>query len=153
MENTNTKLVNTLKRLYENQEFSTTFEEEVYSWNSDETFTEDWEIRYFLKLNQILGTGSDTIVSLSTKINLIFDKPTKYLVWYVQLNKYLERNQFMVWAADNNWDKAKTNFAKLVWLITRVGLDASDPNNPIIDLDKIKIPFGCRLYVNGLYVS
>jgi hypothetical protein len=40
----------------------------------------------------------------------------------------------MVWASDNNWEQAKNNFAKLVWLITRVGLDASDPNNPIIDL-------------------
>jgi hypothetical protein len=85
-------------------------------------------------LIEVVQDMSDTVVSLSTKINLIFDKPTKYLVWYVQLNKYLERNQFMVWAADNNWEQARINFAKLVWLITRVGLDASDPNNPIIDL-------------------
>jgi hypothetical protein len=82
MENTNTKLVNTLKRLYENQEFSTTFEEEVYSWNSDETFTEDWEIRYFLKLNQILGTGSDTIVSFDVIItDIIIDGDGRYDKW------------------------------------------------------------------------
>jgi hypothetical protein len=82
MENTNTKLVNTLKRLYENQEFSTTFEDEVYSWNSDETFTEDWEIRYFLKLNQILGTGSDTIVSFDVIItDIIIDGDGRYDKW------------------------------------------------------------------------
>jgi hypothetical protein len=82
MENTNTKLVNTLKRLYENQEFSTTFEEEVYSWNSDETFTEDWDIRYYLKLNQILGTGSDTIVSFDVIItDIIIDGDGRYDKW------------------------------------------------------------------------
>jgi len=85
-------------------------------------------------LIEIVQDMTDTIVSSNTKINLIFDKPTKYLIWYVQLNRYSERHQFMVYAGDNNWELAKTNFAKLVWLITRVGLDASDSSNPIINL-------------------
>jgi hypothetical protein len=83
MENTNTKLVNTLKRLYENQEFSTDFEDEIISWNEDdEVYIEEWEIRYFLKLNQILGTGSDTIVSFDVIItDIIVDGDNMYHRW------------------------------------------------------------------------
>jgi hypothetical protein len=82
MENTNTKLVNTLKRLYENQEFSTTFEDEVYAWNDNSTYTEEWDIIYYLKLNQILGTGSDTIVSFDVIItDIIIDGDGRYDKW------------------------------------------------------------------------
>jgi hypothetical protein len=84
-------------------------------------------------LIEVVQDMTDTVNSVNKKVNLIFDKPTKYLVWYAQLDRYSTRNQYMVWSNDNNWELARTNFAKLVWLITRNGLDASDSNNPIIN--------------------
>lgn len=92
-------------------------------------------------LIEIVQDMTDTITSQQTKINLIFDKPTKYLAWYVHLNRYYERNQFMVWAHDDVWETARINFAKLVWLITRVGLDASD-SNPIINFNDSYVNIG-----------
>jgi hypothetical protein len=82
MENTNTKLVNTLKRLYEDQTFSTTFQDEVYSWNNNEVDIIDWEILYQLKLHQILGKGSDAIVTFDVIItDIILDGDSRYDMW------------------------------------------------------------------------
>ena len=76
---------------------------------------------------------TDTISSNDSKISLIFDKPCKYLLWFVNLNRYFERTSFLSWATDNDWEKARNLFGKLVWLATREGLDATtDINNPII---------------------
>ena len=76
---------------------------------------------------------TDTVSSNDSKISLIFDKPCKYLLWFVNLNRYFERTPFLSWATDNDWEKARNLFGKLVWLATREGLDATtDINNPII---------------------
>jgi hypothetical protein len=84
MINTDTKLINTLKRLYEGHEYSTTFEDEVTSWNSEngEVHFEEWEIRYYLKLNQVLGEGLKAIVSFDVIItDIIVDGDSKYYIW------------------------------------------------------------------------
>ena len=76
------KLANNLKRLYEDQTFSTTFQDEVYSWNSDEVDIIDWEILYQLKLNQILGKGADAIVTFDVIItDIILDGDSRYDMW------------------------------------------------------------------------
>ncbi len=84
-------------------------------------------------LIEVVDRMSDTLSAINTKINLTFNKPTKYMIWYAQLTKYAERSKFMSWATDDDWEKSRVEFAKLVWLITRQGLDVSDPNNPIIN--------------------
>lgn len=84
-------------------------------------------------LIEIVDRMSDTLTSTTSKINLVFNKPTKYMIWYAQLSKYAERNKFMSWATDDDWEYSRNEFAKLVWLITRDGLDVSDPDNPIIN--------------------
>jgi hypothetical protein len=84
-------------------------------------------------LVEVVDRMSDTLTAVNTKINLIFNKPTKYMIWYAQLAKYTERSKFMSWATDDDWEASRNEFAKLVWLITRDGLDVSDPNNPIIN--------------------
>jgi hypothetical protein len=84
-------------------------------------------------LIDVVQDMTDTVSSIDTKVNLIFDKPTKYLIWYAQLDRYITRNQFMVWAHDNNWELARNNFAKLIWLATRQGLEAYDSTNPVIN--------------------
>lgn len=65
---------------------------------------------------------TETITSDSSRVSLIFDKPCKYLVWYVILERYKNRNGFLSWAHDDNWEAAKTEFAKLLWLLTRSNL-------------------------------
>jgi hypothetical protein len=104
----------------------------------DYIYLETDELNFF-KINnheyliETVDSMTNTISSIETNNALIFQKPTKYLVWYVQLNRYSSRNAFLAWANDNDWEKARQDFAKLVWLITRAGLDVTDPNNPIIN--------------------
>jgi predicted transcriptional regulator len=85
MINKDKKLINTLKKFYEDKEFSTTFQDEVYSWNNDdyETTTEYWEIVYYLKLNQLLGEGSNSVASFDVIITdiIIDDEHNRLDVW------------------------------------------------------------------------
>jgi hypothetical protein len=84
MRNTDTKLVNILKKLYEDKEFSTTFEDEIYSWNEDdEVYIENWDIRYNLKLNQLLGEGASSVASFDVIITdiIIDDEHNRLDVW------------------------------------------------------------------------
>lgn len=75
------------------------------------------------------------IVSLSnSKINLVFDKACKYLIWAVTLNRYLNRNEYISWNHEDNWNDNKNNFAKIIWLATREGLNVDDITNPYIEL-------------------
>jgi hypothetical protein len=104
----------------------------------DYIYLETEERNLFISSNhdylvEIVDRMSDTLTAVNTKINLIFNKPTKYMIWYAQLTKYAERSKFMSWATDDDWEASRNEFAKLVWLITRDGLDVSDPNNPIIN--------------------
>jgi hypothetical protein len=43
----NLKIKNTLKKLYENQEFESSFEDAVTGWNDNETINEEYVFRYF----------------------------------------------------------------------------------------------------------
>jgi hypothetical protein len=85
---------------------------------------------------------SDIVSTQNNKLSLIFDKPCKYILWTANLDRYRNRNEYLVWATDDNWDKALENFAKLVWLSTRTNLNVNDINNPIIDLDDTFINIG-----------
>ncbi len=80
---TDTKLANTLKKLYEGHEYVTTFEDEISSWNEDdEVYIEEWEIKYYLKLRDVLGSGSRAIVSFDVIItDIIVDGDSKYYIW------------------------------------------------------------------------
>lgn len=82
MRNTDTKLFNTLKKLYQGHEYTTTFEDEVTSWKTNEVYIEEWEITYYLILNEILGSGSDAIVNFNVIItNIIVDGDDQYHRW------------------------------------------------------------------------
>jgi hypothetical protein len=104
MINKDKKLINILKKLYEGKEYSTSFEDEIYSWHSDDVVYEDWDIRYYLKLNQVLGEGSDAVVSFDVIItDIIYDGD-----W----------NRFDIWA--------DTEYDEYVWFINRVRDDIYD---------------------------
>lgn len=106
----------------------------------DYIFLDSPERQLFLKrdheyLIEQVQEMQGNIISQQTKLNLIFDKPCKYLIWFLNLERYSNRNEFLVWSHDNNWDNALNNFAKLIWLSTRENLNVTDVNNPVIDLE------------------
>ena len=65
---------------------------------------------------------TDTVNLTTSRVNLIFEHPCKYLVWYVNLYKYFERHLYLVWPTDDNWENARQLFGKLIWLLSREGL-------------------------------
>lgn len=100
----NQKLVNTLKKMYEGHEYSTTFQDEIYSWTNDNIVYEDWDIRYYLKLNQVLGEGTRAVVSFDVIItDIIYDG---------------DHNRLDIWA--------DTEYDEYVWFINRVRDDIYD---------------------------
>jgi len=104
MINKDKKLINTLKKMYEGKEYSTSFEDEIYSYQNDDVVYEDWDIRYYLKLNQVLGEGSDAVVSFDVIItDIIYDGD-----W----------NRFDIWA--------DTEYDEYAWFINRVRGDIYD---------------------------
>jgi len=103
----------------------------------DYVYLETEERNLFISNNhdylvEVVDRMSDTLTAINTKINLVFNKPTKYMIWYAQLAKYTERSKFMSWATDDDWEYSRNEFAKLVWVITRNGLNATT-NPPTIN--------------------
>jgi len=104
MINKDKKLINTLKKMYEGKEYSTSFVDEIYSWHSDDVVYEDWDIRYYLKLNQVLGEGSNAVVSFDVIItDIIYDG---------------DRNRLDLWA--------DTEYDEYAWFINTVRDDIYD---------------------------
>ena len=104
MINKDKKLINTLKKMYEGKEYSTSFEDEIYSYQNDDVVYEDWDIRYYLKLDNLLGEGSKAIVTFDVIItDIIYDGD-----W----------NRFDIWA--------DTEYDQYAWFITRVRDDIYD---------------------------
>jgi hypothetical protein len=104
MINSNRKLINALKKMYEGKEYSTSFEDEIYSFTNDQIVYEDWDIRYYLKLKQVLGEGSDAVVSFDVIItDIIYDGD-----W----------NRFDIWA--------DTDYDEYAWFINKVRDDIYD---------------------------
>ena len=90
--------------MYEGKEYSTSFEDEIYSFTNDNIVYEDWDIRYYLKLNQVLGEGSDAVVSFDVIItDIIYDG---------------DRNRLDIWA--------DTEYDQYAWFITKVRDDIYD---------------------------
>lgn len=62
----NIKLKNLLKHLYEDKEFHTSFEDEVYSWNGDNDVLdyEEYSFTYKFKVKKVYGKDSDAVASV-----------------------------------------------------------------------------------------
>jgi hypothetical protein len=89
-----------------------------------------------------LDVMTDTISLSEQRFNLIFDKPCKYFIWCAQLDRYRERNNFISYAFDGDWEKARERFAKIIWLATRDGLNVDDTSNPSIIFSSTFINIG-----------
>jgi hypothetical protein len=95
----NLKIKNTLKKLYENQEFETSFEDDVTSWNDNETIYEKYDFKYYMEVGKVLGEGDKTVASINVIITDIQKDGDDYYYdwvesdysefdWYIQ---HLER--------------------------------------------------------------
>ena len=95
-------------------------------------------------LIEVVDRMESSIVSIKSDIDVTFYKATKYLIWYAQLERFSNRNKFMSWATDDDWETARNEFAKIVWLVTRSGLNATT-NPPTITFDGGNLNIGEEL--------
>ena len=64
----NIKLKNTLKKLYENQDFETTFQDEVTSWDdmrNGDGYIEEYSFKYYMEVGKVLGKGELAIATIN----------------------------------------------------------------------------------------
>ena len=98
----NLKIKNTLKKLYENQEFESSFEDEVTTWDDNETIYEEYVFRYFMEVGKVLGEGDRTVASINVIITDIQkDGDDFYYDWaengdYREWIWYIERLENML---------------------------------------------------------
>lgn len=76
-------------------------------------------------IEQLQFTGSEALTSVNNKYRLNFNHPSKFLVWAPHLEVHTAGNQFVAYAPNGDWEAAREKFAKLVWLASRNGLNAS----------------------------
>jgi len=62
------------------------------------------------------------IPNYSNIYELKFYNPCFLLIWILDQEKFNSRNSFLTWNFDNDWEKCKNEFSKLVWIATRKGL-------------------------------
>lgn len=78
----NIKIKNLLKGLFENQEFETTYQDEVTSWNDEEEVYEEYTFKYYMEVGKVLGEGTKTVASINVIITeFTNDGEDKMLVW------------------------------------------------------------------------
>jgi len=49
----NIKIKNILKGMFENQEFESSFEDEVTSWNDEEEIYEEYTFKYYMEVGKV----------------------------------------------------------------------------------------------------
>ena len=78
----NLKIKNTLKKVYENQDFETSFEDELISWNDNESIYEEYTFKYYIEVGKVLGKGTMTVASINIIITeFTVDGEDKMFVW------------------------------------------------------------------------
>ncbi len=80
-------------------------------------------------IEQLQFTGSETLSSTNNKYRLNFNHPCKYLIWAPHLEKYNTPNSYLSYVNNNDWQSAKDNFAKLLWIASRKGLVRNEDSN------------------------
>ena len=78
----NIKIKNLLKGLFENQEFETTFQDDVTSWNDEEEIYEEYTFKYYMEVGKVLGEGTMTVAGINIIITeFTNDGEDKMFVW------------------------------------------------------------------------
>ena len=87
----NLKIKNTLKKVYENQDFETSFEDDVTSWDDNETIYEEYSFKYYMEVGKVLGEGDRTVASINVIITDIQkDDDDYYYDWAENDNSEFE---------------------------------------------------------------
>ena len=79
-------------------------------------------------LIQQVQSSKSTISNYLDQYDLKFFHPCKNLIWITKRKKFQSRKKYLSYAFDNDWEEARNNFAKLIWLSTRANLS----NNKIL---------------------
>ena len=78
----NIKIKNLLKGMFENQEFETTFQDTVTSWDDEEEVYEEYTFKYYMVVGKVLGEGTKTVASINVIITeFTNDGEDKMSVW------------------------------------------------------------------------
>ena len=78
----NIKLKNILISLFENQEFETTYQDDVTSWDDEEEIYEEYTFKYYMEVGKVLGEGTKTVASINVIITeFTNDGEDKMFVW------------------------------------------------------------------------
>jgi hypothetical protein len=65
-EGENIKLKNHLKKVFENEDFETSFQDEVISWDGTLiTVYEKYRFKYYMEVGKVLGKGTKTVASIN----------------------------------------------------------------------------------------
>jgi len=68
--------------MFENQEFESSFEDEVTSWNDEEEYYEEYTFKYYMEVGKVLGEGTMTVASINIIITeFTNDGEDKMFVW------------------------------------------------------------------------
>jgi len=80
----NIKIKNLLKGMFENQEFESSFDDEIFAWNGDvdEPEYEKYALKYYMEVGKVLGEGTKTVASINVIItDIIKDGEDYYYDW------------------------------------------------------------------------
>lgn len=78
----NIELKKYFKKVFENQEFETSFEDDVTSWDDEEEVYEDYTYKYYMEVGKVLGEGTKTVASINVIITEItVDGEDMMFVW------------------------------------------------------------------------
>lgn len=66
----NIKIKNLLKGMFENQEFESSFDDEIFAWNGDvdEPEYEKYVFKYYMEVGKVLGEGTETVAGINVII-------------------------------------------------------------------------------------
>lgn len=95
----NLKLKNLLKKVFENKTFEYSFEDEVTTWSDNETFYEKYTFEFNIKVESVLGSGSNAVASVDIIITDIKRDGEDYYYDWVE-SDYSEN----AWYIDNLLD-------------------------------------------------
>ena len=92
----NIKIKKLLINLFENQEFETSFEDDVTSWigNDEEELYEEYTFKYYMEVGKVLGEGTKTVASINVIITGIQKDGDDYYYDWVE-NNYNDREWYI----------------------------------------------------------
>jgi len=91
------KIGNTLKEFFENKKFKFVFNDEIYDWDGDNEHITlvPYQINYHLIVDNILGEGKNSIVSIDIVVNDILENGYSiFSEW--ESTKYYEREWYIL---------------------------------------------------------